>query len=230
MKRFLWILLAAALLLCGCDKAGYTQTEQTEAALERYLSAVEQSTAQTTGVFRISVECEDNVVQKKTTHESYVYQFSVDEGGNEQFTYTALDEAGKTIHTYKTTADGVVDETGAPSEDYQKFLKHATNPISNMTLFRMDADGKFRRSIIADVALTQSGDDQVLSVRFHPDKLTDLAVKSAGGLRRTVTRHERKYTMRDGKIAAIDILDLEEGTYNKEKGTIRTTTHVEVEY
>ena len=71
---------------------------------------------------------------------------------------------------------------------------------------------------------------QIISVSFHGDKLTGTAVQSENGLNRTVTSHERVYTIRDGKIAKIEIYDRENAHYEEQTGVIETDTVVEVKY
>ena len=232
MKRFLCIIFAAVLLLCGCDKPSYQKTPETEKALETYLSAVRQSVAQTSGSFRVNITCDDSVVQKKKTEECYTYNYTVNEDGSERFTYTALDSAGKVINEYKTNEAGEVIhvQTGEKTEDFNNYLKHSTNPISNMTLFRMDANFEFRHSIISDIKEEQTDNTTVISVTFEPKKLTALTIKNSNGLARTITAHERRYVIQNGKITEIFISDRENATYKGEKGTIETQAHVEVTY
>ncbi len=236
MKKLMCILLIGALLLLsGCDRAGYEKTDATEKALATYLTAVENSVAQRQGKIVITIRCKDTVVNKSDTTERYEYTYTVKNEQDEHFDYRCYDDADKLIGHFKTEADGevarVVDQlTGETSDQYTQYLMHTKNPISTLQLFRMDANFSLRHSTIAAVSMTEENGQQIISVSFHGNKLTGLAIKSENGLNRTVTSHERIYTLQDGLIRKIEIHDRENVHYNKETGTLDTDTIVEVNY
>lgn len=229
-KALCLILLPLVLLLSACNKPGYTQTPETEQALETYYSAVRESVAQTGGSIDISIHLKDTVVAKKDSTERYQYIYSVNEN-KENFDYRCFDDKDK-LTAHFATADGdVINKlTGEKATNFAAYQNHNSNPISTLKLFRMDANYKVQDNTISSITMEETQDATLITVTFHGDKLTNLAIKSEGGLQRTVTSHTRTYTIRDGKISKIEIADRESAQYQNESGTMDTDTVVEIKY
>ncbi len=239
MKRFkrsiCIVLLTALLTLSGCNTPGYQQTEATEKAVATYLAAVEQSIAQKSGSISITIRSKDTVIKKGETTERYEYTYTVENEQDEHFDYRCYDEQGQLLSHYKTVAQGetgkVIDQlTGAEKDGFKNYLMHSKNPISTLQLFRMDGNLSLQHSTISSITMEEMDGAQVITVTFHPDKLTGLAIQNENGLNRRVTSHKRIYTLKDGKISKIEIYDRENVHYNQETGTMDTDTVVEVIY
>lgn len=236
MKKTIGILLlAAVLLLSGCNRPGYEQTEATEAAVATYLNAVKASEAETAGTISVHIHSKDTVVSKADTTQRYEYTYTVQNGNDEHFDYRCYDAKDTLTDHYKTVDENgvgkVVDQlTGEENKQFRNYLIHSKNPISTLQLFRMDAGYRLQQSAIASIEMTEADGDTLITVTFHGDKLTGTAVQSENGLNRTVTSHKRVYTLREGKIAKIEIYDRENVHYKEETGTMDTDTVVEVNY
>ncbi|MBR5782767.1 MAG: hypothetical protein IKY33_00910 [Clostridia bacterium] len=231
MKKILSVIcVLLCLCLAGCAP-GYEQTEQTEKALETYYAAVKASEAATAGEITVDITLEDTIVAKNTTTEHYVYTYTVQDGA-ELFDYACYTAKGDTASHYASTdKDTVIDKlTGAEVSDFDTYKKHDTNPLSNLMLFRMDANYRVQHNTISAITMQEYNGDTVISVTFHPDKLTSQSIKSEGGLTRTIVSHERFYTIRDGKIARIEIRDREHARYEGELGVMNTDIIVEAKY
>ena len=231
-KAFLAFCLIIALSLCGCSHAGYEQTETTEAALEAYYAAIRESVAQREGEITISIRLEDTVVNQKTSTETYHYDYKVSDDGSEWFDYKCYDDTKKLISHYQvqdgsTVQNMIKEEVQA---DFTSYLRHNTNPISTLQMFRMDANFKVRHDTISAITMEQQGDQTLVKVSFHGDKLTGQTIKSEGGLNRTVISHERTYTIQNGRIIRIEIYDRENAQYDGRTGVMNTDTVVEVLY
>ena len=233
MKKMLCLCcLLPVLLLAGCyNTPGYEQTSETEKALATYYAAVEESAAQNSGKVLIDIHLKDTVVNKKESREHYEYSYSVTDG-RESFDYRCSDSDGiLTAHVATNDEGKVIDQlSGKEAPNYNSYLNHLKNPISTLQLFRMDANLKVQDSTISAIKMEETGEDIIIRVSFHGDKLTALSIKNQGGLTRTITSHERIYTVRDGKIAKIEIYDRENAHYKGEMGTMDTDTVVEVTY
>lgn len=234
MKKILCFLSALSVLaLAGCNYApGYEQTEATEAALTAYYEAVSASTSQTAGQISINITCEDTVVNKATTGERYEYTYTVDEDGGEIFDYRGYNDANELTAHYASGEDGAVYDklTDLTTESLDSYKVHANNPISTLTMFRMDSNYKVYDHTISSIEMTEQEEQTVITVEFHADRLTELSIQNTGGLNRTITSHRRVYTIREGRIARIEIYDRENAMYEGEKGYINTDTVVEVNY
>lgn len=236
MKKIITcLLLGALLLLGGCNKPGYEQTPQTQAAIDTYIAAVKASEASRSGTVKVSIRSNDTVVSKADLTQHYEYTYTVQNENDEHFDYRCYDSEMVLIDHYKTVDEGGVGKvvnqfSGEESDDFQLYLTHSKNPISTLKLFRMDANYRLQESAIASIELKKEGGAEIITVVFHGDKLTGTVVKSENGLNRTVTSHKRIYTIRDGKIAKIEIYDRENAQYNGETGTMDTDTIVEVIY
>lgn len=234
-KRICILLLAAVLLLSGCNQPGYEQTEATEKAIAAYTAAIEQSVAQKSGTISITIKSKDTVVSKTETTERYQYTYTVENEDDEHFDYRCYDAGDQLIAHYKTVAEGevgkVIDQlTGEQNDQFKTYLSHSKNPISTLQLFRMDSNYSLQHSTISSIVMEENGETQIITVTFHGDKLTGLAIQSENGLNRRVTSHKRIYTIKDGKMAKIEIYDRENVHYNEETGTMDTDTVVEVVY
>lgn len=233
MKRIICLCcLLPLLLFSGCSNTpGYEQTPETEKALETYYAAVKESVAQTEGTVVIDIRMKDTVVSKKDSTEKYEYSYSVSDG-KESFDYLCKDDEGKLISHVATNEEGRVIDllTGEETSDFNGYFNHQKNPISTLQLFRMDSNYKVQDSTISAIKMEQTEGDTLIKVSFHPDKLTGLSIKNTNGLNRNITSHERIYTIREGKIAKIEIYDRENAHYQNETGTIDTDTIVEVSY
>ncbi len=233
MKKLICLCsLAVVLLLSGCyNRPGYAQTPETEKALETYYAAVKESIAQTAGTLNIDIRMKDTVVSKKESKEHYEYTYTVTDG-TERFDYRCSDSEGKLTSHVATNDEGkVIDQlTGEAATNFNAYLNHEKNPISTLQLFRMDSNYKVQDSTISAIKMEEKDGATLIKVSFHGDKLTSLSIKNQGGLSRTITSHERIYTIRDGKIAKIEIYDRENAMYKGEKGTMDTDTIVEVTY
>lgn len=236
MKKTICILLLSmALLFTGCNRPGYEQTEATQAAVAAYTAAVEQSVAQTAGKIVITIHSNDTVVRKSETTERYEYTYTVENENDEHFDYRCYDDENNLLNHYKTVDENgvgkVVDQlTGQENGQFQSYLIHSKNPISTLQLFRMDSNYHLQQSAISAIKMEEKDGTKIITVSFHGDKLTGTVIQSENGLNRTVTSHERVYTVKDGKIAKIEIYDKENVHYNEETGTMDTDTIVEVTY
>lgn len=230
-KAFCLLFLLPVILFSGCNTAGYTQTEETEKALETYYAAVRESVAQTGGAINVDIHMKDTVVSKKDASERYEYVYQVN-GNKESFNYRCYDAEDKlTAHYFTNTSDEVVDQlTGEKTEKFAAYQNHQKNPISSLQLFRMDSNFKVQDATISSITMEQKAEDTLITVTFHGDKLTGLSIKNEGGLYRTITSHKRIYTIREGKIAKIEIYDRENAQYQNQTGTIDTDTVVEINY
>ncbi len=232
MKRAFCLLFLIPLIFCsGCNSTGYTQTPETEAALETYYAAVKESVAQAGGVIDVSIHMKDTVVTKTETDERYKYTYTVKDN-KESFDYRCYDAKDKLTAHYFTNSNGEVMNqlTGEKADNFATYQNHLKNPISTLQLFRMDANFKVQKSTISSIKMEQNKEDTVVTVTFHGDKLTGLSIKNEGGLIRTITSHKRIYTIRNGKIAKIEITDRENAQYKNETGNIDTDTIVEINY
>lgn len=232
MKKIISICMTAVLCLslAACNqKPGYEQTDATEKALNDYITAVKNTVSAKEGAVKFSIRCNDTIVEKRDLTELYEYDYTVAEDGQESFDYICHSSDGTLIGHIKST-DGKVTDVVKNEEttEYDGYLKHDKNPISSLLTFRMDSNYKFRHNTIKSITEEEQNGVTTIHVEFHPDKLTALSIKNAGGLNRTVTSHERDYIIWDGKIVAIEIKDRENAQYNNEMGTIDTDTHVEV--
>ena len=157
MKRVLCFLSALCVLaLAGCNYApGYEQTEATEAALKTYYDAVAASVAQTAGQICVNITCEDTVVNKATAAERYEYSYTVDDQGNEIFDYSCYNDAGELTAHYATGEDGAVYDklTGLTTQSMDGYKVHKNNPISTLTMFRMDSGYKVYDYTISSIEL-----------------------------------------------------------------------------
>ena len=233
MKKIICLVcLLPILMMAGCyNMPGYEQTPETEKALDTYYAAVKESVAQTAGTVNITIDMKDTVVNKAETKECYTYTYSVSDG-KERFDYTCKDKAGKVTSHYATNEAGkVIDQlTGEEATNFGSYLIHEKNPISTLQLFRMDADYKVHDSTISSIKMEEKDGDTRILVSFHGNKLTGISIKNQGGLIRNITSHERIYTIREGKIAKIEIYDRENAQYKGATGTMDTDTVVEVTY
>ncbi len=233
MKKIAVIfMILLSLSLCGCDKAGYEQTEATEQALETYYAAVKNSVAATKGEIKISIYNNDTIVDKKETRETYQYNYQVAEDGSEGFDYRCYDKKGTLLNHYKTDDEGkVIDQkSGAENENFEGYLTHKDNPISSLKMFRMDANYRVSHATISSIEMTQEGEKQILTVTYHGDKLTAQSIRNTGGLVRNITSCKRVYTIENNKISRIEIYTRTDARQGKEKGVMNTDTIVEVSY
>jgi len=233
MKKLICLIcLLPILLLSGCyNTPGYEQTPETEKALATYYDAVRESVAQSKGKVIIDIAMKDTVVNKKESKEHYEYTYSVKDN-TESFDYRCNDSEGKLTAHVATNEDGkVIDQlTGEEAPKYNGYLNHEKNPISTLQLFRMDSNYKVQDATISAVKMEEKDGVITILISFHGDKLTNLSIKNQGGLMRSITSHERVYTIKNGKIAGIEIRDRENAQYKGETGTMDTDTVVEVIY
>ncbi|MBQ6947341.1 MAG: hypothetical protein IJN42_04760 [Clostridia bacterium] len=236
MKKTLSIfLLAAVLLLSGCNQPGYEQTETTQAAVAAYIAAVKESVAAKGGTVSVNIHMKDTVVSKADSTQRYEYTYTVENENDEHFDYRCFDGKGKLLNHYKTVDENgvgkVIDQiSGEESDQFASYLRHNKNPISTLQLFRMDAGYRLQHSAISAISMEEKDGAQIITVEFHGNKLTNTVIRSENGLNRTVTSHKRIYTLREGKIAKIEIYDRENVHYKEETGTMDTDTVVEVNY
>ncbi len=230
MKKMICIAITVLLLFSGCADVGYEKTAATEAAKTAYLDAVRQNITQTAGHYDVRVVCEDAAIQHKTVTERYTYDYTVAGDGSEGFVFTALDEDGNVTDKYETKDGKVYAADGTENNEFGNYLSHSTNPISNLTLFRMDANFKFHEASVADIRSETADGKTVITVAFHPDKLTSLSIKNTTKLKRIITTHTRVYTIENGFLTGIHIHDEENAVYEGEKGTIVTDTYVEANF
>ncbi len=230
-KAFCLLFLFPVILLSGCNSPGYTQTNETEKALETYYAAVRESVAQTGGAIYVNIHMKDTVVSKKDTTERYEYVYTVSEN-KEDFNYRCYNAEDKLTAHYFTNKDGeVINQlTGEKVDNFATYQNHQKNPISSLQLFRMDSNFKVQDATISSITMEQKDEDTLITVTFHGDKLTGLSIKNEGGLYRTITSHQRIYTIRENKIAKIEIYDRENAQYQNQTGTIDTDTVVEINY
>ena len=230
MRKIFCLTAAVLLLFTGCAGAGYEKTDATEAAKNAYIAAVQKNTDQTAGHYDVKIVCDDTAIQHKKSSERYTYDYTVDESGGESFVYTSFDENGTVTDKYETKDGKVYAADGTESKEFGNYLSHKTNPISRLTLFRMDANFKFHEASISEIRMEEKDGKKVITVVFHPDKLTSLSIKNTSKLKRIITSHTRTYTVEDGFLTAIHIHDEENAVYEGEKGTIVTDTYVEASF
>lgn len=236
MKRKVIYLLILCLLsasfLCGCNRPAYEKTAETEAALEAYLAAVDAQTQKSEGHIKCTMSNDDPVIDKAKRETRIDYTYNVTDGKesftmkSEQTGKEAVELVGKDDAVYKRQADGTL---AIVSGQYGGYLKHSTNPISTLQMFRMDANKKFQHSLITSIKKTEKEDGTYIEVTFDADQLTDQVIKSNADVQRTMSEMKRTYVLSDGVFTRIEVLTRQKAVKGETKGEILTTVVVEIQ-
>ena len=233
-----WKQIAAGILLVlsvgmlgGCNKPGYEQTPQTEAAIDLYISAVKAQIERSEGQITYTATVDDPVLEKKKSEVMAQYSYTVKDN-KESFTLCTVQD-DNTVVNLLSDGDAVYtiseDGTKVPYEqNMNSYLRQKGNPLSTLLMFRMDANFKLQKDTITAIQSTTTGEQTVIDVTFDPAKVTSMVIKNGDGVERAITKMQRRYVVQNGRISHIEIYAVQRVVSGEDRGDIETRTVVDI--
>ncbi len=227
------LVVVIVFLLSGCQQLKVT--DQMQQYIDLYLQAVEKSENRTVGKVTVTSVLEDNAIEFKTTEsviecqyqvvdDSVIYERTDYKDGKEDAKYKC---DGKTVKAYDAGSNSWIDKT----EENKSFISAKTNPLTTLSLFRIDSNLKLRTEYLTDIKQYNSDDFTVVEFTLKDSTVSDvLSYYKADGIVRKSAGHTRSYYINtDGYISKIVVLTTQKMYSNGEEGTYNTKMVVECE-
>lgn len=218
--------LVVILSMSSCNSLKIT--EEMQAAIDMYISAVEKSMKRTEGEMTVTSKLDDSAVEFKTTESVIEYSFNVE---NEKVIYERVDKLngqenakykcdGTKVEAYNFETQTWEDKT----EANEAFLKVDTNPLVSLSLFRVDSNLKVRTDYMTDIKSYSEDDFTVVEFTLDDSTVSDiLQYSKADGIVRKSAGHTRSYYIdENGYISKIIVSTVQLFYSNGEEGVYTT--------
>ena len=126
---------------------------------------------------------------------------------------------------YDFSTESWIDET----EDNKSYMSSGSNPLTSLSLFRIDSKLKIKTDYLTDIKQYESGDFTVVEFTLKDSTVSVvLSYYKADGIVRKSAGHTRSYFIdSDGYISKIIISTTQKMYSNGEEGTYNTEMVVE---
>ena len=232
-NRFCFVLIVCCLLLCtSCSSFKFSP--ETEAYRDEYLEAVEKAENAASGEITVSSLLVDEAIEFKTTESRIDFKYTVE---NKKVLFEREDyldgelsakykSDGKIVESFDLSSEKWVDKT----EENAVFLSADKNPLTTLSLFRVDNNNKVKTSYLSDVKKRTEGEYSVIEFVLNDKSVsTVLGYTKADGIVRNSAGHVRSYYINsDGELCRIVIKALQDVINNGKQGKYDSTMTVEI--
>lgn len=233
LSRYILVVISVLCLLLCSSCSGLELTPEMEECIEIYTAAVDKAEQAASGKITVTSVAEDNAIEFKTTESVIVFSYTVSDGKVSFERVDTVDGAesakyscdGTTVNSYE---DGAwVDKT----EENTAFLSADTNPLTTLSLFRVDNDKKIRTDYLSDIQRrTEDGFTVIDFILKDSSVSTVLGYTKADGIVRQSAGHTRSYYIdSEGELCKIVINAVQQVLNNGEAGEYKTSMTVTIE-
>lgn len=237
MKRlFCMFLIFAVLLSCaGCTT--FEDTPETDAAFAAYEAAILQSVGHKKGSVTVLTENKDTAIENKETLGVIEYSFTTDEEDRVSFERNDYTN-GEPVAAYKADGEKAYQldmQTGEwqdITESSVAMLKHRTNYMNTLSLFRIDNNFKYSKHFLESVTMEEAAGEKVIVFTLKNDKVTDmLEFSDQRKIKREMSSQTRTYYVNAaGDVHKIVIDTVQNVTYQGKNGTLSSKLTVTTQY
>jgi len=233
-SKLLLFLLIAICLISMSSCSGLKITPEIQATIDKYISAVSSFAENESGTVKITTVQEDKAIEFKTTESVIDYNYTVADqkvsferkdylDGKENASYKC---DGNSVLMYDYSAEDWVDKT----KENSVFLSSKNNPITTLSLFRVDSKYKVKAKNFTEITESTEGDYTVIKFSLDDSTVsTVLSYNKADGIVRTSAGHTRSYYLdSDGNIKKIVIEALQNVVNNGNEGSYKSAITVEI--
>ena len=236
MKKWFGLLLTAALLLGLCSCNTFEDTPETDAAFAAYEAAVKQSIAHKNASMTVETKNKDTI-EKTETLGVIDYDFTTDEAGlvtfeRKDYTDGALVASYYGDGTKAYQMDLETEKWVDVTEDSKSMLKHDTNYMNNLSLFRIDNDFRYSKHFYESLTMTEEGGKKVITFTLKSSAVTKMFEYSdEREIRRNMASQTRSYYVNEaGDLEKIVIDTLQDVLYKGTEGTLSNVITVTMDY
>ena len=230
-KKIVFIITAlfALILITSCSELKLT--EQMQAGVDVYIEAVSKHANKTAGKIKVISVSDDSAIEFKSTKSVIECEYTVNDGN---VIYTRTDYLdGKKTSEYQCDGESVMCLVAGSSDWVDKteenavFLSADTNPLTTLSLFRVDNDFQVRTDYLTDIQYNSQPDENgYVTVRFTLKDSTVsnvLSYNKVKGIVRSSAGHTRTYYIDgDGDIAKIVVSAVQKILNNGKEGYYTT--------
>ena len=232
LKKVLSVMMMCAAIVSLSSCSDLKVKEQMQEGIDAYIAAVAKSEKRESGSVKVVSLSKDNAIEFKNTESVIECDFTVTDG---KVSYTRSDYLnGEKAAEYKCDGNIVLHRNNDGeawtdrTEENSSFLSAQTNPLTTLSLFRVDSKYKVRTDYMTDIKYNSVPDENgYTSVEFtlKDSTVSDiLDYNKARGIVRRSAGHTRTYYIdSSGYIAKIVVLTNQvvfnngkEGSYNTE--------------
>ena len=231
IKKTAMLIIAVLVILLLPSCSGIKLDDNMKAGIDSYISAVEKSEKRPAGNVTVVSTCEDNAIEFKNTESVIECSYEVRDG---KVIYSRSDTLNdKLAGEYESDGTKVMYREAGSSEwvdkteENKKFLSQETNPLTTLSLFRVDSKHKVNTDYITDIKYNSVPDENGLtSVEFtlKDSTVSDvLSYSKVKGIVRSSAGHVRTYYIDgDGYISRITVSTVQIIFNNGKEGSYRT--------
>lgn len=230
LKKITAIIVSATALLSFASCSGLKVTEQMQSGIDAYIGAVSMAESKTAGKVKVTSVTDDSAIEFKRTESVIEFDYTVEDG---KVVYTRSDFIDG-VKAAEYSCDGqqvMCRENGGDwadkTEESKDFLSPQTNPLTTLSLFRVDSKKRVRTEYMTDIKYDPAPDkDGYTSVEFtlKDSTVSDiLGYNKVRGIVRNSAGHVRTYYIdSSGCIAKIVISTVQQVLNNGKEGYYTT--------
>lgn len=231
-KFFLVLVLVCLFTVSSCSS--FEITPDIQKSIDKYISAVMTFESFDKGDVKITTVQEDNSIDFKTTKSVIDYSFTI---VDEKVVFERKDYLDDVENAhYKSDGEKVMsfdyenEEWVDKTKENASFLSAKTNPITSLSLFRVDNNYKIRSKNFSDISESQQGEYTVIKYVLDDGAVSSvLGLNKVDGIVRESAGHTRSYYIdAEGNLKKIVIEALQNVVNNGEKGNYKSIITVEI--
>ncbi len=235
MKKTLKLIIVTLICVMLCSScSNFKFTPQMQECIDIYLDAIEKNETKTSGHITVTSVADDNAIEYKRTESVINFDYSITDGKVSYQRNDCLN--GKTVAEYKCDGQRVLcydENTNSwidKTEQNKAFLSSKSNPLTTLSLFRVDNNKKLRRSNFESITSHKDADMTVVVFTLDDSTVsTVLEYNKADGIVRESAGHTRSYYIdSDGFLRKVIVEAIQNVTSNDKISVYKTTMTVEI--
>ena len=236
MKKSVFMILLAAVLLLASGCNTFKDTPETDAAFSAYEAAIRKAVEHRKGSISVVTQNKDTIDNTESLG-VIEYSFTTDEAGKVSFERNDFTN-GEPVAAYYADGSAAYQmnmETGEwvdVTEDSKDMLTHGTNYMNTLSLFRIDNHFRYSKHFYESVTLEQQGEEQVVVFTLKNKAVSKMfSFSDEKPIRRTMAGHTRSYHLNaEGELYKIVIDTKQDVVYKGAEGTLTNRITVEMNY